>query len=80
MKITKEDLRVIHYGLSWLDMPETTSRVYRDGVMDAIAHQLACLISQKHNTSVPTSDVADFLEFNMSVDEIAEAVTEYLNA
>jgi len=75
---TVAELQVIHYGLSWLDIPEMSSRVYRDGVLDAIAHQVACLISQTHNVSVPTSDVANFLKFNMSVDEIAEAITEYL--
>ena len=79
MKITKEELQIIHYGLSWIGQPELSFYVYRDGALDTVAHQLACLISQKYSISVPTNDVLDFLDFNMTVDEITEAVTKYLN-
>lgn len=79
MKITREELQVIRYGLSWINLPADTLYVYRDGALDTVAHQLACLMSQKYNISVPTNDVLDFLEFNMTVDEITEAVTKYLN-
>ena len=79
MKITKEELQVIYYGLSWMDTPETAFGVYRDGVLDVVSYQLSCLIFKKHDISIPPSDVANFLEFNMSVDEIAEAVNYMLN-
>lgn len=79
MKITKEELQVIYYGLSWIDTPETAFGVYRDGVLDTVSYQLSCLIFQKHDISVPTHDVANSLEFNMSVDEIAEAVNYILD-
>ena len=78
MKITREELQVIRYGLAWV-VDHNAFRVYRDGSFDTVAHQLACLISQKYNISVPTNDVLDFLEFNMTVDEMTEAVIKYLN-
>ena len=79
MKITNEELQVIYYGLSCLDKPDESFYVYRDGVLDTVSHQLACLISQKYNISVPTNDVLDFLRFNMTVKEIIEAVSKYIN-
>ena len=79
MKITKEELQVIYYGLSWMDTPETAFVGYQDGVLDTVSYQLSCLIFQKHDISIPPIDIANSLEFNMSVDEIAEAVNYILD-
>ena len=78
MKITKEELQVISDGLLW-DNTAKFSGIYKDGALEAVALQVALLVSRTYNTRVQLNDVLDFLDFNMTVDEIEEAVIKYLN-
>ena len=76
MKNTK--YKIIEYGLNWQDIPSECDTAYSGGSIDTVAHQLACIISQDNNISVPTSDIKDYIDFGMKEKEIEEAVKKFL--